>query len=175
MSDCGLCTRRCLSQSVTSHYSVTLGNWMRVQRVCRISDNPLRTPSFHSTETSGRRGTRQGSRASPPVAPGQQDGCVVVQRVAVSLHVDTFLPLAEAPQGVVRVVCDLEVLLGRERSRQACPSSGRRHLEPDLTTPSSHRRLLGGPARQAAGTVGDRWSRLGFGGPCCAFHTGQLR
>lgn len=39
--------------------------------------------------------------------PGEQDGGVVVQRVGVPFHVDIFLPLAEAPQGVVCVVSDL--------------------------------------------------------------------
>lgn len=55
------------------------------------------------------------------MAPGQQNGGVVVQRVTVPLHVDTFLPLAEAPQGVVRVVCDLEVILGARAQPSGLP------------------------------------------------------
>ena len=38
----------------------------------------------------------------------------MVQRVGIPLHVDAFLPLAEAPQSVVCVMRDLQVLLQAE-------------------------------------------------------------
>lgn len=50
-------------------------------------------------------------KALPPFlvweVPGEQDGSVMVLRVGVPLCVDALLPFAEAPQSVVRVVCDL--------------------------------------------------------------------
>ena len=61
--------------------------------------------------------------------PGEQNGRVVVQRVGIALHVDDFLPLAEAPQGVVCVMSDLQVLLQAESTatealRQSSEGSG---------------------------------------------------
>jgi hypothetical protein len=52
-------------------------------------------------------GLRSPPALSQLVVPGEQDGGVVVQRVSVPFHVDALLPLAEAPQGVVCMVCDL--------------------------------------------------------------------
>lgn len=39
----------------------------------------------------------------------------MVLRVGVPLHIDVLLPLAEVPQSVVGMVCDLQILLGVER------------------------------------------------------------
>lgn len=61
--------------------------------------------------------------------PGEQNGRVMVQRVGIPLHVDAFLPLAEAPQGVVCVMSDLQILLraesiATEALRQSSEGSG---------------------------------------------------
>lgn len=103
----------------------------------------------------------------------------MVQWMGVPLHVDAFLPLTEALQGVVCMVCDLQVLLVAEStamhaslsSRGSGPvpqtEAGEGHREgqwvdngqpaspspaSSLTTPWSCRHLLRGPEKWLSGT-----------------------
>lgn len=52
--------------------------------------------------------------------PGEEDGNIVVVRVSLVARVDQLLPLTEAPEGVVRVVTDIQSLTKREREIASC-------------------------------------------------------
>ena len=129
--------------------------------------------------------------------PGEQNGRVVVQRVGIPLHVDAFLPLAEAPQGVVCEMSDLQVLLQAESTatealRQGSEESGQillprkagdrdpevaagRPVSPrpvsSLTTPPTGT-FQRGPKRGSAGVTNDTvWAKEALAVP---LHTRQL-